>query len=248
MFQVKATVVGFLGDISIYPCHFEHKIGDEVIYDGDGYTGRLCPDVWPLIVPKVAALHQAGPRYVEWGSYYPFWYCSASVKDDSRKKYDGLGYQNVLKTIEPPKHDMARLVPPHAFDWPPTGERNIARQASAICPDTRSSMVVMLEAFDLSEKGFDIPYFRRQMVMLDRLLKKPGIPADDLLGLFSQEEIEKIYPPLSPVMVQILAEELDIMGYLEVKDGKASGTEKGVKKVEDFKKKLTAEEREALKV
>ena len=84
--------------------------------------------------------------------------------------------------------------------------------------------------------------------MLDRVLKQPGTPAGRIIDVFSKDEIEKIYPPLSPVMVQILAEELELMGYLEVRDGKAYGTEKGEKKVEDFKKKLTAEEREAIKV
>lgn len=248
MFKVKATVIDFLGNASIYPCHMGHKIGDEVIFDGECYTGRLCPDVWPLIVPKVAALHQAGPRYVEWVSYYPFWYCSVSEKDPSLKKYDGLGYKNVLKTIVPPQYDMANLVPPNAFKWPPHGERNIAKDVTVTCPDYRTSMVVKLEAFDLSDKGFDIPYFRRQMVILDRVLKKPGTPADKILNEFSKDEIEKIYPPLSPIMVQVLVEELEVMSYLEIKDDKAYVTGKGVTKVEDFKNGLAVEEREALKV
>ena len=79
MFQVKATVVAFLGNEEVYPCHFKHKVGDEVIFDGESYHGRLCPDVWSRIVPKVEAMHQAGPRYVEWITHYPFWYCSLSV-------------------------------------------------------------------------------------------------------------------------------------------------------------------------
>ena len=41
MFKVKATVVGFLGDTKRYPCHFNHKIGDEVIWDGEKFIGRL---------------------------------------------------------------------------------------------------------------------------------------------------------------------------------------------------------------
>jgi len=60
VFQVKATVVAFLGNEEVYPCHFKHKIGDEVIFDGESYHGRLCPDVWSRIVPKVEAMHQAG--------------------------------------------------------------------------------------------------------------------------------------------------------------------------------------------
>ena len=248
MFKVKATVIDFLGNQKLYPCHMGHKIGDEVIFDGGSYIGRLCPDVWPLIVPKVAVLHQAGPRVVEWASYYPFWYCSLSEKDPSYNKYDGLGYKNVLKTIVPPQYDMANLVPPNAFKWPPHGERDIAKDVTVICPDTRTSMLMRLEAFDLSDRGFDIPYFRRQMVLLDRVLQKPGTPADKIINEFSKDEIEKIYPPLSPIMIQALVEELEVIGYLEINEGKAYGTEKGAAKIEAFKKSLTAEEREALKV
>lgn len=248
MFKVKATVIGFLGNTSIYPCHMGHNIGDEVIFDGESYIGRLCPDTWPLIVPKVAALHQAGPRYVEWASYYPFWYCSLTERDPSHKKYDGLGYKNVLETVIPPQYDMANLVPPNAFKWPPHGERNIAKDVTVICPDFRTSMLVKLEAFDLSEKGFDTPYFRRQMAILDRVLKKQGIQADKILNEFSKEEIEEIHPPLSHIMVQVLVEELEVMSYMEIEDGRASVTKKGEAKLENFKRGLSAEEREALEV
>ena len=65
---------------------------------------------------------------------------------------------------------------------------------------------------------------------------------------FTKEEIEDIYPTLSPILVQALVEELELVDYLKVKDGKATVTDKGKKKVEAFKASLSAEEREALKV
>lgn len=126
-FQVKAKLVAFMGGTEKYPCHFCHEIGDEVIFNGESYIGRLCPDVWPLLTPKVAALHAAGPRYVIPEFYYPFHYCSASRRDLDRKKYDGLGFQNVLETIVPPPHDMANLVPPNAFKWPPHPELTVLK-------------------------------------------------------------------------------------------------------------------------
>ncbi|MGA2109355.1 MAG: hypothetical protein ABSH25_17125 [Syntrophorhabdales bacterium] len=43
-------------------------------------------------------------------------------------------------------------------------------------------------------------------------------------------------------------EELTLMSYLEIKDGKAFVTDKGIKKVEDFKAGLPVEVREALRV
>jgi len=120
MFQVRASVAGFLGNIEAYPCHFGHVPGDHVIFDGEVFHGRFCPDLWGPVIPKMIALHQAGPRYVEWASYCPFWYCGNSVADPEQAKHDGLGFRNVLETITPPAHDMAALAPPGAFAWPPS--------------------------------------------------------------------------------------------------------------------------------
>jgi uncharacterized repeat protein (TIGR04076 family) len=243
MFKVKATVVNFLGNTKIYPCHMGHKIGDEVIFDGESYNGRLCPDVWPLIVPKVAALHQAGPRYIEWVSYYPFWYCSPSENDPGQKKYDGLGFKNVLKTIVPPQFDMANLAPHNAFKWPPHRTRNVSQKPSVICPDSRTSMVVRLEAFDLSDKGFNIPYFRRQMAILSKLQCGGEIAAEKILKTFSKKQIEEVYPPLNSIMVQMLAEELELMGYIETRESSVAITEKGQEKLRNFVASLPEEDR-----
>ncbi len=248
MFKVKATVIGFLGDTNRYPCHFGHKIGDEVIWDGEKFIGRLCGSVWPALIPKVNAVWTVGPRYVEPAYYFPFWYAPLSVSDPSQKKYDGLGFKNVLKTIVEPPHHLAHLQPPEAFRWPPHPERTIAKDIMVICPDTRSSMVMKIEAFDLSDKGYDTPYFRRQMVILSKVLSKPGINVDKILNEFSKQQIEEIYPSLSTVLIQALIEELQLMDYLEIKNGKASVTRKGQRKLEDFNTSLSAEERKALEL
>lgn len=245
MFQVKATVVAFLGNEEIYPCHFQHRVGDEVIFDGESYHGRLCPDVWSRIVPKVEALHQMGPRYVETASYYPFWYCSLSVPDPEMKRYDGLGFRNVLRTVVPPRYDMATLIDPEAFTWPPSEKQDLQRQPVVFCPDQRTSMLVQLEAFDLSEKGFDTPYFRRQMAILRKLNARGGVPADRLLDTFTKWEIEEIYPPLSPAMVHRLTEELELIGYVSTGDGITAITPKGVAKLETFLAGLPTDHRAA---
>jgi uncharacterized repeat protein (TIGR04076 family) len=245
VFQVRATVVGFLGDMSLYPCHFKHQIGDEVVFDGERYHGRLCPDVWPLIASKVAALHQAGPRFVEPLSFYPHWYCPPSVPEPAEEKNDGLGFKNVLKTIDPPDHDMALLRPPESFIWPPNQKGGIARTMDVVCPDSRSSMVVRLEAFDLSEKGFDTPYFRRQMAILAKLQQNGAVEPDKLLGAFSKEEIEAIYPALSKVMVGMLADELEVMGYVATTGGQTAVTHRGEAKLKAFRESLPAEHLEA---
>lgn len=248
MFKVKATLVGFMGDEEKYPCHMQHKVGDEIIFDGEKYVGRLCPDVWPILTPKVSALRQAGPRFVEPFFYYPFWYAPPSVKDPTRKKYDGLGFANVLKTHIEPRFHMANLSPPNAFKWPPHAERTIAKEITVTCPDLRTAAVFVLEAFDLSDKGYDVPHFRRQMVILHKVLKKQGIPVASIVNEFSKEEREGIYPSLTLELLLPLNDELELMGYIERKNGIVFVTKKGEAKLKEFKKNLTTEEREALKL
>ena len=246
MFQVKATVIGFLGDEETYPCHFQHRIGDEFIYDGEKFIGRICPHVAPMAVQRMMPLSAAGPRIISPGYYYPFWYAPVSRKDPDMKKYDGLGFKNVLKTIVEPPYHMARLESPDAFNWPPHKERTIHKDAGVICGDPRTSMAMKIEAFDLSDKGDATPYFRRQMSILKKVLSKPGIEVDKILGEFSMDEINIPYPALSPIMVEVLCEELELMEYLKIQDGKASVPKKGEEKLEAFKKSLSPEERKAL--
>jgi len=248
MFQVKATVIGFAGDEEKYPCHFQHKVGDEFIYDGEKYIGRICPGMSAVVVPKMMGMFAAGPRKIPTPAfYYAFWYAPVSRKDPSKKKYDGIGFTNVLETIIEPEGTLASLQPRHAFQWPPVDERTVAMESSVVtCGDTRTLMRMKLEAFDLADKGDAVTYFRREMSLLHRVLPKPGIQVADILKEFTREQIEGIYPALSPIMIQVLAEELELVGYLEVKEGKAKVTEKGEAKLKAFIKSLTAEEREAL--
>ncbi len=250
MFQVKATVVGYIGDEEKYPCHFQHKIGDEFIYDGEKYIGRICPHFSSTVVPKMVAMCATGPRKVPThGYFYPFWYAPVSRKAPELKKFDGIGFRNVLETaVEPPRH-IANMKPAHAFDWPPVTERTISLDNSTVaCGDTRTSVVMKIEAFDLSDKGDATPYFRREMTILKKVLSKPEIRVDKILKEFTKKEVEEIYPALSPVMVQCLVEELELIGFLSIENGKAAVTGKGVKKLNAFKKSLSAEEKEALKM
>jgi ribosomal protein S19E (S16A) len=84
------------------------------------------------------------------------------------------------------------------------------------------------------------------MVILDKILKRPGIGVDKILDEFSKEQIEGIYPALSQIMVQVLIEELELMGYLEIHDGRAVVSKMGEAKLEGFTRSISPEEREAL--
>jgi len=250
MFQVKATVVGFMGDEEKYPCHFQHKVGDEFIYDGEKYVGRICPGFSSVLIPRMMDFFAAGPRIVPSPQYYyAFWYAPVSRRDETKKIYDGIGFSNVLQTaVEPPRH-IAALKPKNAFDWPPVSKRTVFQDRSiVICGDTRTSLIMKVEAFDLADKGDSVTYFRRQMSILRKVLAKPGIKTNRILGEFTKEQIEGIYPALSPIMIQILCEELELMGYLKIAKGKATVTPKGEAKLKAFKKTLTKEEKHALRM
>jgi uncharacterized repeat protein (TIGR04076 family) len=248
MFQVKATVIGFLGDSDRYLCHFGHKVGDEVVWDGEKYNGRLCGSVWALLVPKVDALRVAGPRYVEPYYYFTHWYDTLGIRDPSRKIYDGVGYRNVLETIVEPPYHMAHLTPPNAWKWPPHPKRTVAKDIMVTCPDTRTAMTMKLETFDLSEKGYDTTFFRRQMVILNKVLRKPEIKIGKIINEFTRQQIEEISPPLSQILIQCLVEELELMGYVKTVKGKLTVTAKGTKKLSGFKAGLQPEEIEALEL
>jgi hypothetical protein len=170
------------------------------------------------------------------------------VDDPGLKKYDGLGFRNVLETPCEPQYHMANLAPKNAFKWPPHPERTVCKDPIVVCGDIRTAAMFKIEAIDIADKGFHVPYYRRQMVILDKVLANPAIEEDKILGLFSKEENEGIYPALSQIMIQALNEELELIGYLEIKNGKVTVTQKGEAKLEDFKKSLTVEERDALKL
>jgi len=250
MFKVKATVVGFMGDEEKYPCHFQHKIGDEFIYDGEKYIGRICPGLSARLIPRMMEFFAAGPRSVPPPQhYYAFWYAPVSRRDETKQIFDGIGFCNVLETaVEPPRH-IAKLQPKDAFRWPPVKERTVLLDTSTVmCGDTRTGLLMKVEAFDLADKGDSVTYFRREMSILHKVLPKPGIKVDRILREFTKEQIENIYPALSPILVQVLCEELELVGYLKIARGKASVTPKGEAKLKVFKKSLSKEERKALRM
>lgn len=247
-FKVKATLVAWLGDVEKYPCHFCYDLGDEIIFDGECVHGRICPDLLPPLAAKAMNMHVAGPRYVDPGHWYPFWYAPPSVKDLSYKKYDGLGFKNVLQTLEEPPCHMRHLQDPKSFTWPPHPERTVAKDVSVICPDQRTSGLFNLEVIDLSSTGMDMPYFRRQMTIMDRVSKNQGIEADKIATLYDENEIMDIYPPLVTEMIGPLVEELELLDYMEFKNGQAFVTDKGRARVDEFIRTLPDEDRQVLKM
>ena len=79
-------------------------------------------------------------------------------------------------------------------------------------------------------------------------LKNQGIEVNKIIDEFPKEQIEMIYPALSPQLMGPLIEELELMSYLDIKDGKTTVTKKGEAKLKDFIGSLSVDEKEALKL
>jgi uncharacterized repeat protein (TIGR04076 family) len=253
MFKVKVTVTGFGKDEKKYPCHMRYKIGDEIVFDGETVSGRICPSMMTGFAQAFRALQASGGRHKEGeipAAYYPFWHSPLSVYDPAYKKYDGVGFR---PTLERPEENYKFVADETLFDNPPGGHYIIGKgtgkqDVELVCNDNHTLVHFKAEAFDLADKGDSLPYYRRAMSILNAVGKKPGIVMDKILGEFTPEEIKGIYPTLGQKIIAALVGELELIGYVEVKDNKVTITDKGVKKVASYKKSLTPEERKALKL
>ncbi len=248
MFKVKATLVRFAGDIERYPCHFGYQVGDEIVYDGESFTGRICLQILPLLDKYVPPLFSAGPRYVNPFSYFPFFYSPPNVRDTDPKKLDGVGFRIMRENIVEPKYHMANFRSPNAFKWPPHNKRDIAKELVGRCDDLRTAATFKFEAFDLADRGDAIPYFRKQMVILDQVLRKPGIAADRIMSELPRKHVDEIYPGVNPVLLEVLLEELEVIGFIEIRGSKVSATGKGEARLKAFKAGLSEEERNGLQL
>ncbi|MEM3666178.1 MAG: hypothetical protein QW222_03735 [Candidatus Bathyarchaeia archaeon] len=249
-FKVRATLIAFRGDTARYPCHFLHRVGDEIVFDGEKLIGRICPDALERVYPVMFAVRYAGARYRGPIGYAPFIYSHLSIEDPGMKKFDGVGFRPVKESVTEAPYTLGALMRgPGTLPYPPPGSlEKKPRDVIVFCPDLRTAAVFKIEAFDLSDRGFDVPYFRRQMVILHKIMQKPGIEKDRIFYEFTQEEREDIYPPLFPLTLQALLEELELIGYVEIKNEKVFITEKGRVKLDEFKENLTIEEKAALKL
>jgi hypothetical protein len=248
-FSVKATLVAFQGDPDRYPCHAMLEIGSEVIFDGAELKGKMCADVMPLIANACLTLQVAGPRYVPPGYYNIFWYAANSSFDPAKAVYDGNGFTPVNREYDEPPHHLRDLQPPGSFRWPPTKGRTVAKDFCVQCPDNRTAAVFKMEAFDLATAGYQLPYTRRQITIMDRVNKAGGTwPVDKILELYDDFEINDIYPTLHSEVINPMLEELELLGFAVICDGKVTVTKKGADRVARYKTEIPAEHAKALKL
>lgn len=61
----------------------------------------------------------------------------------------------------------------------------------------------------------------REMSILEKIKKKPGISIETILARFSEWERDEMFPPLTPILLDLMLDELVQTGYVDVRDGKA---------------------------
>jgi uncharacterized repeat protein (TIGR04076 family) len=209
-FKVRCKLIAFTGDEEKFPCHFGYKIGDEFIFDGEKFIGRVCPGVFTSMVDVIRTIHNVGNKYHR---EIPWRYSGLSKKDPSMKKYNVYGFA-MLK--EPPEGAKDSHLFTHNIK-PETEKRGGWMFA---CGDSRTSALFQAEPYGLAELGWFTPYYMREMNILEKIKAEPGITQEEIRNRFSEWEREEIYPPLTPLILGLLLDELVEVNYIEIRDGK----------------------------
>lgn len=220
MFKVKITVVNILGDTDKYPCAFDHQIGNEIIFDGETMKGRICPSVLPLVIPHVNYVMYAGPRYHS-AFYYANWkYQGERKRDPSMKQYDGFGWKPQGAYDESQYHMRIGSV---QWSIPGMGSQATEKVKLSVrvqCSDAATMVIFDIAPFGLMDSGpKHLPFYRRQMGIADKIKSKPGIEVSKMLDEFTEWERNEIYPILCPPLLEELLEELELAGYVQIREG-----------------------------
>ena len=200
-----------MNDVERFPCHFDYEIGEEFTYDGERIEGRICPGVLLTMVPTIWQTFFSGKRAYE---RIIFKYSGLDAKDPSMKKYDGIGFRPLKEAPEGSGGKSNIVATPER----PTGLKGGGTFA---CADCRTSAYFSVEPIDVASGGYTLPFYKREMSILDKVKSSPGITVDEILKSYTDFERDEIHPPLYEVIVQLMLEELEEVGYVELRDGKA---------------------------
>ena len=130
------------------------------------------------------------------------------------KKYDGIGFRPLKKA---PEGSGARSTIVSANERP----QELRGGGSFACADCRTSAYFFVEPIDLASGGYTLPYYKREMAVLEKIKASPGITIEEILEKFTDFERDDVYPPLYEVNVQLMLDELSEVDYIELRDGKA---------------------------
>ncbi len=211
-FKVKCTLVSFTGDPENFPCHFNYETGDEFTYDGEKFEGRICngllKNMAPVIWNTVFYGHSEYDRMI-------YLYSGLSARDPEMKKYDGVGFRPLKEAPDGADKKFLSGIPA----VPP--ESLIKRQRGFTCDDTRTGAHFICEPVDLASGGDMLTYYNRTMDILEKVKEQPGMTVREILDKYSKFEREDVYPPLYDLNVSLMLDEMAVVDYIEIIDGKA---------------------------
>ena len=210
-FKVKCKLIGFMNDVERFPCHFDYKIGEEFTYDGERVEGRICPGVLLTMVPTIWQTFFSGRRAYE---RIIFKYSGLSAKDPDMKKYDGIGFRPLKEAPEGSGNRSTIVASPER-------PQELRGGGSFACADCRTSAYFLVEPVDVASGGYTLPYYKREMSILEKVKNSPGITVEEILEKFNDFERDEIYPPLYHINVRLMLDELAEVGYIELRGGKA---------------------------
>jgi uncharacterized repeat protein (TIGR04076 family) len=203
-YKVRAKLVGFMGNPEKFPCHFGYEIGEEFTYDGERFEGRVCAGLVRTVVADMLIMATSGYKHFERIMFK--YHGGPSVKDESMKKYDGVGFRMAK---EAPNPKMAAFIPK------PGGGRITQ------CGDPLTLASFELEVVGLAPGGYFKGDYMREMSILDKIKAEPGLTIDGILSSYNDFERNEIYPQLNPDLVRLMLDELETVNYIELKEGKA---------------------------
>jgi uncharacterized repeat protein (TIGR04076 family) len=211
-FKVRCKLVSFTGDPENFPCHFGYRIGDAFTYDGEKFEGKICNGLLKNMAPVLWNTVFYGS-----GDYdrMVYLYSGLSARDPGMKKYDGVGFRPLKKVPEGADPKYLRSIPAE----PP--KDLIKRARGFVCDDTRTGAYFVCEPVDLASGGDMLTYYNRAMSILEKIKEQPGMTADEILAKFTKFEREEIYPPIYHLNISLMLDEMAVVNYIEIKDGKA---------------------------
>jgi hypothetical protein len=211
-FKVRCRLVEFKGEPDRFPCHFDYKIGDEFTYDGEKFEGKICTGLFKNMAPVIWNTYFYGP-----GDYdrMIFLYSGYSARDPGMKKYDGLGFRPLKDVPGVTASGSPKGMPSNL----PAGL--IQRTRGFTCDDTKTLAYFTCEPIGLADGADTITYYNRQMNILEKIKSDPGMTVSEILNKFTKWEREEIYPPLYELNVSLMLDEMAVVNYIELRDGKA---------------------------
>jgi hypothetical protein len=211
-FKVRCKLTAFTGDPERFPCHFDYKIGDEFTYDGEKFEGRICNGLLKNMAPVVWDTIFYGP-----GDYNRmlYLYSGLSARDPSMEKYDGIGFRPLKEAPEGADPRYLKMI---SAELP---KSLVKRPRTFVCDDTRTGAAFVCEPVGIANGGDMLTHYNRAMDVLEKIKGEPGMTVDEILGKYSDWERDEIYPPLHPLYVSLVLDEMAVVDYIEMREGKA---------------------------